>query len=76
MTQRITSPESLLTEWRAKDPIERLAAHVASEGVKPGELEDMWSRARQEMREAADQAEAADLPAAASLNDGVYAGST
>jgi pyruvate dehydrogenase E1 component alpha subunit len=66
-------PESLLTEWRAKDPIERLATQVASEGVKPAEVEDMWARARQEMSEAADQAEAADLPAAASLTEGVYA---
>jgi pyruvate dehydrogenase E1 component alpha subunit len=66
-------PLALLEEWRAKDPIERLAAALTDDLMSAEEIEAMWKRAREEMTNAADVAEAEALPDPSRLLEGVYA---
>jgi TPP-dependent pyruvate/acetoin dehydrogenase alpha subunit len=66
-------PPQLLSDWRAKDPIERLAQFLLRDQIDQAAVDDIWAEARDEMVAAADQAEASALPAPADLIHGVYA---
>jgi len=58
---------------RFQDPIERLAARLAADGLAPAEIDAVRQRAREEVAAALDEAEAAPAPDPATLLHGVYA---
>ncbi len=66
-------PPGLLDKWRALDSIQRLTDDLIRDAVDPGAVESMWSEARTEMEEAAEEAERAPLPDRSTLTDGIYA---
>jgi TPP-dependent pyruvate/acetoin dehydrogenase alpha subunit len=66
-------PADLLESWRARDPIDRLAARLAGVGLAPSDVERLWSEARDEVAAAVATAEAEPLPDPAHLLDGVFA---
>lgn len=66
-------PEALRAEYAPRDPVERLAARLALDGVPPAEIEGSRARARAEVAAALAEAEAAPAPDPATLEEGVYA---
>jgi TPP-dependent pyruvate/acetoin dehydrogenase alpha subunit len=56
-------PAGELDEWATRDPVDRYVARITGEGwVKPGELQAIDERVRQEVDAAREQAEASPLP--------------
>jgi TPP-dependent pyruvate/acetoin dehydrogenase alpha subunit len=67
-------PMETLAEWSDKDPIKRLEAALLGErGVDQARLEEIRERARDEVREAVEQAERDGYPDASEAHTGVFA---
>ena len=66
-------PRELLAEWAAKDPVDRFAARLRTLGVDQVELDEIDHRCNVEVTAALEHAQAAPLPDAATVTQGVYA---
>jgi acetoin:2,6-dichlorophenolindophenol oxidoreductase subunit alpha len=63
-----------LAAWSARDPIERLKAHMLQQGeLRPGELDAMAQRIQKRLADALAYAESSPFPDAAELTTDVYA---
>jgi acetoin:2,6-dichlorophenolindophenol oxidoreductase subunit alpha len=65
---------SELDDWKAKDPIARLASHLRAAGMDPDAIDATESRAREVVEAAAEAALAAPRPGPDDLLQHVYAG--
>jgi pyruvate dehydrogenase E1 component alpha subunit len=67
-------PMETLAEWSDKDPIKRLEMALTEDrGVAPERLDEVRTRARDEVRAAVEQAESDGYPDASEAHQGVYA---
>jgi TPP-dependent pyruvate/acetoin dehydrogenase alpha subunit len=66
-------PDELRAEWAAKDPLDRVQERLRRVGWDDARFAEVRERARVEVREAWDKAEAEPLPDGASVTSGVYA---
>lgn len=71
-----TSTAEELAEWRAKDPIDRLASRLLQEGLDPARLRELDARAAQEVERASESALAAAPPPAEQAIEDVFAPSS
>jgi TPP-dependent pyruvate/acetoin dehydrogenase alpha subunit len=60
-------PEELKTQWRARDPIDRLERRLREQGVAAARLEEQWAGARLEVDAAVERAGQAPDPTPADL---------
>jgi TPP-dependent pyruvate/acetoin dehydrogenase alpha subunit len=66
-------PDELLEEWRSRDPVATYATALLESGANPEMIRAIDERAAAEIAAAVAAAEAAPLPDAADVADGVYA---
>jgi pyruvate dehydrogenase E1 component alpha subunit len=67
-------PMETLAEWSDKDPLKRLETNLVGErALDAGQLEQVRSRVRDEVREAVEQAEADGYPDPSEAHVGVFA---
>jgi TPP-dependent pyruvate/acetoin dehydrogenase alpha subunit len=66
-------PRELLDEWRARDPIDRLAAELRGRGVAELRLQEDWRAARDEVEAAVERAWSAPGPTGDDIDEGVFA---
>ena len=66
-------PAELLEDWRRRDPIDRLAGELRQQGIPEDDLQEIRTSANRRIEQALRAAEAAPLPEARLLEDGVYA---
>lgn len=67
-------PPELLTEWRQRDPIERLALRLVKVGLDSARLDSIRTKAREEVEHAVAEAQAAAMPDPGTQQLGVFAG--
>ena len=66
-------PQELRDSFANRDPVDRLAARLASDGVPAGELDALRAAVAAEIAEGLAEAERSPAPDAATLEDGVWA---
>jgi TPP-dependent pyruvate/acetoin dehydrogenase alpha subunit len=66
-------PQAELDEWRARDPIRLLTDELESAGASPASISQLRDEVHRAVETAVESAEAAPLPEARSVLDGVYA---
>lgn len=66
-------PESLLREWRVRDPIRLLSEDLRKNSVEEAEIEILWERAKGAVNTAVKQAENAPDPDPSLLAEGLHA---
>lgn len=66
-------PPELLDRWRSRDPILRFSRHLSELGVEQSRLEEIEERARKEVQEAVEFAQASPRPEPAHALEDVYA---